>query len=134
MEIYQAVRDLATVEEALGAAPKQLVDLPYLLWLRDEFLTQKATQRAAAPKISASVGSLSIDSAEWSFREAISLAIRIGAKSYALRAATSLGQLLKSSGRSAEALELLTPLYTSFVEGFDTCDLIKAKSLLDEMN
>ncbi len=125
---------LAAVEEALDAAPDQLMDLPYLLWLRGEFLVQKAGQHASPPEISASGVSLGADLAERSFRQAISLATRIGARSYALRAATSLGRLLKSSGRSAEALELLTPLYNSFVEGFDTCDLINAKVLLDEMN
>ncbi|MBV8358776.1 MAG: AAA family ATPase [Deltaproteobacteria bacterium] len=125
---------LATVEEALGAAPDQLVDLPYLLWLRGEFLVQKAGQHASARETSASGGSLGTDLAEQSFREAISLATRIGARSYALRAATSLSRLLKSCGRSTEALKLLAPLYTSFVEGLDTCDLIKAKMLLDEIN
>ncbi len=71
--------------------------------------------------------------AEKSYREAIALADRIGAKFPAMRAATSLGRLLKSCGRSTEALELVGPLFRSFTEGFDTRGLIEAKALLDEL-
>jgi hypothetical protein len=36
-------------------------------------------------------------------------------------------------GRSAEASDLLTPVYGWFTEGFDTADLKEAKALLDEL-
>jgi predicted ATPase len=55
------------------------------------------------------------------------------AKSYELRAATSLARLWGEHGRRAEARDLLAPLYGSFTEGFDTADLKDAKRLLDQL-
>jgi predicted ATPase len=52
------------------------------------------------------------------------------AKSWELRAAVSLARLLRDQGRRAEARDLLAPVYGWFSEGFDTPDLIDAKSLL----
>ena len=53
------------------------------------------------------------------------------AKSWELRAATSLARLWRSQDRPAEARNLLTPVYEWFTEGFDTRDLREAKALLD---
>jgi len=50
-----------------------------------------------------------------------------------LRAATSLARLWREQGRRGEARELLTPLYGSFTEGFDTPDLKEARTLLSEL-
>jgi hypothetical protein len=61
------------------------------------------------------------------------LSQRLGAKMQELRAVTSLGRLLRSQSRAAEARELLAPLYAAFTEGFDTPDLKDAKTLLDEL-
>ena len=55
------------------------------------------------------------------------------AKSYELRAATSLARLWGEQGRRAEARDLLAPVYGWFTEGFDTADLKDAKALLDEL-
>jgi tetratricopeptide (TPR) repeat protein len=71
--------------------------------------------------------------AEADFREAIAIARRMGAKSWELRAATSLARLLRDSGRRDEARTMLAEVYTWFTEGFDTADLKDAKSLLDEL-
>jgi predicted ATPase len=57
----------------------------------------------------------------------------IGAKSWELRAATSLARLWRDQGKRAEAPDLLAPLYGWFTEGFDTADLTDAKALLDEL-
>jgi hypothetical protein len=54
------------------------------------------------------------------------------AKSWELRAATSLARLWWRQGKRAEAYELLAPVYGWFTEGFDTPDLQEAKVLLDE--
>ena len=54
------------------------------------------------------------------------------AKSLELRAATSYARLMQSQGRKQEALELLSPLYNWFTEGFDTRDLREARALLGE--
>ena len=69
--------------------------------------------------------------AEVSFRRALETAGRQQAKSWELRAATSLAGLWGKQGRQTEARELLAPVYGWFTEGFDTADLIEAKALLD---
>ena len=67
------------------------------------------------------------------FRAAIELARVQGAKSWELRATTSLAQLLTKQGRRDEARTMLADLYGWFTEGFDTADLRDAKTLLDEL-
>ena len=74
-----------------------------------------------------------VDAAEADFRDARALAQKIGAKALELRAAMSLVRMLRKRGDLAEARDMLTPLYTSFTEGFDTADLNDAKVLLDEL-
>jgi predicted ATPase len=49
-------------------------------------------------------------------------------------ATTSLARLLVQRGHSGEAHTMLAEIYHWFTEGFDTCDLKEAKSLLDELN
>ena len=71
--------------------------------------------------------------AEASFHQAISIAQNQAAKSWELRASTSLAKLWQSQGKRDEARELLEPVYGWFTEGFDTADLIEAKALLDEL-
>ena len=55
------------------------------------------------------------------------------AKSFELRAATSLVRLWQQQGKRQEAHDLLAPVYGWFTEGFDTADLQEAKALLDEL-
>jgi len=55
------------------------------------------------------------------------------AKSWELRAATSLAQLLNDQGKRHAAHDLLASTYDWFTEGFDTSDLRKAKALLGEL-
>ena len=71
--------------------------------------------------------------AEECYRNAIETALRQQARSWELRAATSLARLLGNQGRRAEAHELLAPIYGWFTEGFDTADLKEAKALLAEL-
>ncbi len=73
------------------------------------------------------------DGAERSYRQAIGVARRQGAKFWELRAAVSLARLWREQGRAGEARNLLAPLYGCFTEGFDTPDLEQAKALLDEL-
>ncbi|MDH3602742.1 MAG: hypothetical protein OEU26_24280, partial [Candidatus Tectomicrobia bacterium] len=72
--------------------------------------------------------------AENCFRQAITIAQNQSAKSWELRAVTSLARLWQSQGKREEAYDLLTPVYGWFTEGFDTADLIDAKTLLDELS
>ena len=74
------------------------------------------------------------DSAESAFQEAVRLAQSHEAKGWELRAATSLARLWQSSAREAEAAEVLTPVYEWFTEGFETADLRRAQTLLEEVS
>ena len=70
---------------------------------------------------------------EASIRQALEFARKQQAKSWELRAATSLAQLWAEQGRREEARELLAPVYGWFAEGFDTADLKDAKAVLDDL-
>ena len=61
--------------------------------------------------------------AEVCLNDAIAVARCQHAKSWELRAATSLAKLWQSQGRTVEARDLLSPVYDWFTEGFDTADL-----------
>ncbi len=50
-----------------------------------------------------------------------------------LRAAAGLARHWRSQGRTAEAYNLLAPIYGWFTEGFDTPDLKDARELLDDL-
>ena len=71
--------------------------------------------------------------AEASFLKALEVARHQQAKSWELRAATSLTRLWQGQGKKTEARELLSPVYNWFTEGFDTADLKEAKALLTEL-
>jgi predicted ATPase len=71
--------------------------------------------------------------AEKCFHQAIVIAQNQQAKSWELRAATSLARLWQQQGKRQEAYDLLAPVYNWFTEGFDTADLKEAKALLDEL-
>jgi predicted ATPase len=68
--------------------------------------------------------------AEICFQQALAIARRQQAKSWELRAATSLSRLWQQQGKRTEAHALLAPIYGWFTEGFDTADLQEAKALL----
>jgi class 3 adenylate cyclase/predicted ATPase len=72
--------------------------------------------------------------AEGCFRQALALARQQHARSFALRAATSLARLWQKQGKRSEAHALLAPVYGWFTEGFDTADLSDAKKLLEELS
>ena len=73
------------------------------------------------------------DEVEACFEAALSLARQQGARSYELRAATSLARLRRDQGRRREALDLLAPVHAWFTEGLDTPDLRDAEALLAEL-
>lgn len=76
-------------------------------------------------------GPASAAAAEDHLRAALDWAHRQDALSWELRAATSLARMLRSQGRSSEAVVLLQRTYDRFSEGFDTDDLKAAKALLE---
>jgi predicted ATPase len=69
--------------------------------------------------------------AAWCFQQAMAIAQNQSAKSWELRAATSLARLWQRQGKGQAAYDLLAPVYGWFKEGFDTADLMDAKALLD---
>jgi class 3 adenylate cyclase/predicted ATPase len=71
--------------------------------------------------------------AEACFERALAIARAQQARSWELRAATSLARLRRDQGRLAEAQDLLAPVYGWFGEGFGTLDLKQASALLDEL-
>jgi predicted ATPase len=71
--------------------------------------------------------------AELCFHQAIAIAQYQSAKSWELRAATSLARLWHQQGKHQEAHALLGPVSHWFTEGFDTADLQDAKAWLEEL-
>jgi predicted ATPase len=74
------------------------------------------------------------EEAETYFRQALKVARLQSAKSWELRATTSLARLLAKQNHRDEARAMLAEIYNWFTEGFDTADLKDAKALLDELN
>jgi predicted ATPase len=110
---------LAAVDEGLTLCPAQLCRFheAELRRLRGKLLLLKGDLPAG----------------EAALRDALSLADRQGARSFALRAATSLASLLRERGQSAEAHALLAPVYDRFDEGFATKDVRDAAAVLREV-
>jgi class 3 adenylate cyclase/predicted ATPase len=71
--------------------------------------------------------------AEAYFERALAVARKQQARSWELRAATSMAQLWRTQGKRDAARALLAPVYGWFTEGFNTLDLKEAKALLDEL-
>jgi len=78
----------------------------------------------------------SVDEAdvEQQYLKAIEVARRQSAKSWELRATTSLCRLWQRQGKVNEAQQMLAEIYNWFAEGFDTLDLIEAQALLEELS
>jgi tetratricopeptide (TPR) repeat protein len=114
-----AVADaLRTIDEALRANPQELFLRPETLRVRGELRLRQGDSGLA----------------EADFREAISLAQKMGAKAWELRATMSLARLLRDNNRREEAHAMLAAIYNWFTEGFDTADLKDVKALLDELS
>jgi predicted ATPase len=87
--------------------------------LQGVLLLQQSSDNAAEP--------------ESCFHQALEVARRQQAKSWELRAATSLARLWQSQDKRQDAYDLLAPVYEWFTEGFDTADLQEAKVLLEAL-
>jgi class 3 adenylate cyclase/tetratricopeptide (TPR) repeat protein len=132
---------LETIERTLEFNPHELAWRPEALRLRGELrlsqtLSQADTLQSETLRLQ---GDLPLSHAETlqaepDFRESIALAHTMSARSWELRATTSLARLLSSQGRRDEARTMLADIYNCFTEGFDTADLIDAKALLDDLS
>ena len=114
------------VEEALTALDEALQ------------ITDMTGERWVAAELNRHKGQLLLlqghsDAAEELYRNALTIAVEQEAKLWELRAAMSLARLWRDQGRSAEACDLLAPVYGWFTEGFDTSDLKQAKTLLESL-
>ena len=69
--------------------------------------------------------------AEACFQKALEISRNQSAKSLELRAATSLARLWRDQGQKKKASDMLAPVFDWFTEGFDTADLMDAKSVLE---
>lgn len=71
--------------------------------------------------------------AEAAFKRAIDIAADQGAKMLQLRASAALAQLWAEHNRIKDAFDILAPIYDWFTQGFDTPDLMRARSLLAKL-
>ncbi len=78
--------------------------------------------------------SIAAEETERCFQQALEIARGQSAKSLELRAAMSLSRLWQQQDKQIEARQLLNEIYAWFSEGFDTTDLIEAKTLLDSLS
>jgi hypothetical protein len=74
-----------------------------------------------------------IQEAEALLQQSLTIARTQGALAWELRSATSLAQLWQRQSRCREALDLLSPIYQRFTEGYATPDLRKVHLLIDEL-
>jgi len=72
--------------------------------------------------------------AEECVRRSIEIARQQEARSFELKAVTSLSRLWKQQGKTAEARQMLVEIYGWFSEGFETQDLIDAKELIEQLS
>jgi predicted ATPase len=124
--LAEALSHIGEHHQALAAVGKGLED------------QERTGQRRWEPELHrlkgvALIGLNRVEEVETALQEALRVASSQQAKSYELRAATSLARLWGEQGRREEARALLTPVYGWFTEGFDTADLKDAKTLLDEL-
>jgi predicted ATPase len=141
---YRRPAFLAWLAEAYGKAGQAELGLSVL----DEALAQveKTDERFFEAELRRLKGELllmqdyktkaeaDLHQAESCFQHAIEVARRQQAKSWELRAVMSLSRLWHSQGKKAEAHRMLAEIYNWFTEGFDTADLIEAKTLLEELS
>lgn len=120
MEAGKFEKGLAAAADALGVAERTGASSwnPELYRLKGELLLMQGAGLEA----------------EAFFRQAIDITQRREAKSFELRAATSLARLLQKRGDRAQAWQLLEAIYSWFTEGFETADLKDAGVLLRELS
>jgi class 3 adenylate cyclase/tetratricopeptide (TPR) repeat protein len=74
------------------------------------------------------------EEAERPLRAAVDCGRQQGAKSWELRSAVTLAELLSQRGQHDAARDLLAPIHGWFTEGADTQDLIEARVLLERLS
>ena len=100
---------------------------------------EKSDERYAEAELNRIKGEISLmqgkeDEAEASYLQAIDIAQKQQAKSWELRATTSLARLWQRQGKMQEAKQALSDVYDWFTEGFETLDLREAHALLKDLS
>jgi predicted ATPase/DNA-binding winged helix-turn-helix (wHTH) protein len=118
--IGEVVRGLAVLDEALAQSEKaeERWILAELLRLKAELILLQDMPNAAA---------IAADH----FQQSLEWARRQGALAWELRSATSLARLWHRQRKTSQAHTLLAAVYRRFTEGFDTADVVSAKTLLE---
>jgi len=126
-KVGQVEEGLTVLAEALALVDKtgQRVREAGLYRLKGELTLKQSGVRGPESEVQ--------KEAEACFHKAIAIARKQSAKSWELRASTSLACLWQEQGRKREAHEMLAEIYNWFTEGFDTKDLQEAKLLLDSL-
>ena len=123
-ELHARLGDHSTSLRLIEGAHRQMDQTEHHVW--------HAELHRLEGEVSHQAGAAAAD-VEACFVEAIKWARKQQAKSFELRAATSLARLWCNQGRRHDARDLLIPIYEWFTEGFDTPDLKDARMLLDEL-
>jgi predicted ATPase/DNA-binding winged helix-turn-helix (wHTH) protein len=118
-----AAQGLAIVDEALARCRT-----------RDEGWYVAELLRIKGELVVKEKGPKAVPDAEELFLSSLDWARRQDARSWGLRAATSLARMKLEQGQPEEAKRVLAPVYAQFTEGFETADPRAAKSLLDRLN
>ncbi len=129
---------LATVEKALVGVHKvgnrhyeaEMHRIKGELLLRESRIKLQAPDRNKPQSLHPDIG---WGQAEACFNKAIEVALEQKAKSFELRATTSLARLWQKQNRTAEAKQKLEEIYSWFNEGYDTADLKEAGALLHQL-
>ena len=127
--LADAFRRLGSTEPAISAID-QAIDV---VASTNERRWESEIRRLKGELLEAS-GAEGAPEAEAFYRRAMEVAQAQGAKWFELRAAASLARLWQTQKKTAEARDLLAPIYGWFTEGSETPDLKDAKALLDELN
>jgi class 3 adenylate cyclase/predicted ATPase len=118
-QMGEAQQGLSILEEGIAMADRNgdYFNLPELHRIRGELLLDVSAANGAE--------------AAACFRKALQTAVAQKAKLLELRACTSLAKLTVPLKESQQTIDLLTPIYSWFKEGFDTPDLRDARSVLE---
>jgi hypothetical protein len=140
----KAEKGLDTVSEALTLVNRtgersceaELYRLKGELTLQQESKKQETRSKEQKSK-NPNPKSQSLESqgvAEACFQKAVEIARHQQAKSWELRATTSLARSWQQQGKRKQAHKLLSEIYNWFTEGFETRDLQEAKALIEELS
>jgi predicted ATPase len=127
-KVGQVEEGLSVVAEALAAVEKTEER-----WCEAELYRLRGELTLATSSVQR-LGSSVQKEAEGYFLKAIEIARQQQARSWELRATTSLARLWQQQGKHHEARSLLAEIYGWFTEGLDTKDLQEANALLTELN